>query len=764
MVSPWQKSLNRKYDKKWRVFKKKYEPSYNHHLYGDVNTNVLDHIKYIKNQDLKYSLFYKPNLSTFLNLIWLSQQQQYRNIYYTWCCFLTRFTTVYYKPYIEYLMQGQIETKLSVFNSQIPLFKFLESYYYTVPHFQTFKSDYFFYDNYDYPYLLSYKDYMFKSGFTAYGVLWIGVERLRQKKYNEYVKSHYILHQSKYKALRARYIVKNVIFPQNKLLSVGVDYKEWHLKAWYKFVLDAKSKRYQIVLNNVQAMSDPYVAPAIYKLDLKNQSLFSYYQTNRNYLNTYIWNSIDISQKLNTPWFRGLVYMPIVININKALVNQLYQFPTQSRLDIIHSSHYILAHGAGPLVYNRLIEKQTLNVKHQIMGEFFLQDSVQDYLITHNLAKCMSKNKLYNEFINKLEYYSFDSQSINLMISNEIFNRYLATRLFSNQVRVSPMRIRHQVHLIDNTYLFEHLSDYILCGNYYKIPNYMFKVMGLMSYFYWRSYNTDGIHQAHKGRLHLYHYIKKLNIQTLLSQQLYHIYKSILHIWAINKISASSVGISQMWNYMVVNYLNWLHEYSYLTFFCLFKTYKMDLGINYYQQLYMNKPYTNFLSHIVVRRYLANYLTIFRYLRRAPYDQARGTCIHGKSPDRLQQWLLHTNWMRIIGLSRDQLPFYLYPDDQSETIVRNWDDFDEEWDMDRIRQERITQKKLKEEKLEKERLRLEKAAKEHIDYLPELIKKTSHHQVNIYSCDLFVIDNQTTNGKFIKFKPYIKNTNMLYDK
>lgn len=122
-------------------------------------------------------------------------------------------------------MGGQIETKLSVFNQQICLFKFLESYYYTVPHFQTFKSDYFFYDNYDYPCLLPYKNYIFKSQFTTYGVLWVGVERLRQKKYNEYVKAHYILHQARYTPIRARYIVKNMLYPPKKLLDTSVNYK-----------------------------------------------------------------------------------------------------------------------------------------------------------------------------------------------------------------------------------------------------------------------------------------------------------------------------------------------------------------------------------------------------------------------------------------------------------------------------------------------------------------------------------------------------------
>lgn len=114
-------------------------------------------------------------------------------------------------------------------------------------------------------------------------------------------------------------------------------------------------------------------------------------------------------------------------------------------------------------------------------------------------------------------------------------------------------------------------------------------------------------------------------------------------MWDTYKINASSIGFNQVWSYMVVNYINWLHEYSYLTFFCLFKNSKINISVDYYQQLYMNKPYTNFLSHIAIRRYLHNYLTIFKRLRRAPFNQGRGTCIHGKDPNRLQQWLVHVN-------------------------------------------------------------------------------------------------------------------------
>lgn len=88
--------------------------------------------------------------------------------------------------------------------------------------------------------------------------------------------------------------------------------------------------------------------------------------------------------------------------------------------------------------------------------------------------------------------------------------------------------------------------------------------------------------------------------------------------------------------------------------------------------------------------------------------------------------------MRIIGLSRDQLPFYLYPESKPEIIVSD--------DLSHYNEEQ-----------------------ENLDYLQELIKKTSHHHVNIYSCDLFIIHKQKDWAEPIQFKPYIKITNMLYD-
>ena len=70
--------------------------------------------------------------------------------------------------------------------------------------------------------------------------------------------------------------------------------------------------------------------------------------------------------------------------------------------------------------------------------------------------------------------------------------------------------------------------------------------------------------------------------------------------------------------------------------------------------------------------------------------------------------------MRIIGLSRNQLPFYLY------------------------------------------------SYEETTDYIEELIKKTAHHHVNIDNCDLFIIKKQP-DLTLPPLKPYIKITNMLYD-
>lgn len=82
--------------------------------------------------------------------------------------------------------------------------------------------------------------------------------------------------------------------------------------------------------------------------------------------------------------------------------------------------------------------------------------------------------------------------------------------------------------------------------------------------------------------------------------------------------------------------------------------------------------------------------------------------------------------MRIIGLTRDQLPFYLYP--ETQLLGQEQDGFQQK-----------------------------------PDYLQKLIEKTSHHHVNIYTCDLFIIEKNLDSSVYPEFKPYIKITNMLYD-
>lgn len=58
-----------RYMKKWGKFRKSYKPSSNKDLYGHIQNDLFTHLKYVKNQDFKYSIFFKPNLSTFLAMI-----------------------------------------------------------------------------------------------------------------------------------------------------------------------------------------------------------------------------------------------------------------------------------------------------------------------------------------------------------------------------------------------------------------------------------------------------------------------------------------------------------------------------------------------------------------------------------------------------------------------------------------------------------------------------------------------------------------------
>lgn len=45
-----------------------------------------------------------------------------------------------------------------------------------------------------------------------------------------------------------------------------------------------------------------------------------------------------------------------------------------------------------------------------------------------------------------------------------------------------------------------------------------------------------------------------------------------------------------------------------------------------------------------------------------------GTCVHSHDTFSLYVWLDHVNWMRIIGLKREELPYYCYEPDQDYII------------------------------------------------------------------------------------------------
>ena len=55
----------------------------------------------------------QDNVANLLSTMWLAQQPMYRNTYYNFCCFLTRFHTLYHKSYVSYISKVMPHIKLT---------------------------------------------------------------------------------------------------------------------------------------------------------------------------------------------------------------------------------------------------------------------------------------------------------------------------------------------------------------------------------------------------------------------------------------------------------------------------------------------------------------------------------------------------------------------------------------------------------------------------------------------------------------------------
>ena len=113
----------------------------------------------------------KGNVANLLSVLWLAQQPVYRNSYYNLCCFLTRFSTLYYKPYLSYMGDYVPYAKLMLLPSNSRALWGLESYYYTSPDIETLAADDLYLHSLDYVYLLPYHNYLFRADLLGYMVL-----------------------------------------------------------------------------------------------------------------------------------------------------------------------------------------------------------------------------------------------------------------------------------------------------------------------------------------------------------------------------------------------------------------------------------------------------------------------------------------------------------------------------------------------------------------------------------------------------------------
>jgi hypothetical protein len=161
-------------------------------------------IKFSDNYVLKYfkeyaqDFTYTKSLFLFLTFLKFAQRIENRTAYYTYCCFLTRQNKIIHRTYATWVCKFlniksfHIEAKnFLLFRTKEDNLAFhaLECDYNNV-YIESFTSDYFYATTRDYCHLLNYPSYILKVDFSMYAILWHHVERIRQRKYNEYVKMH----------------------------------------------------------------------------------------------------------------------------------------------------------------------------------------------------------------------------------------------------------------------------------------------------------------------------------------------------------------------------------------------------------------------------------------------------------------------------------------------------------------------------------------------------------------------------------------------
>ena len=667
-------------------------------------------IKFSNNYVLKYfkeypqDFIYQRSLFLFLMFIKFAQNKRNRIAYYTYCCFLSRQNNITHRTYATWVCRYLNIKSFHIEAKNFLLFRTKEDNIafhalecdYRHSYIESFTSDYFYKENYDYSYLLKYSSFILKVEFTMYAILWQHVERIRQRKYNEYLKMHPRINYYKNWNVRTAY-------NQAPDTEYGVFFILTHV--WIKeWLLQVRKQKYHIYFIKGRVKSD--------LLEKNQQSLiYNYYLKSVDYKLMKAVSEIELTNKtrLRTKFFRRSMTFRWCLETCHHLVAYANYYPDQIRFDIYYLwQPFYLCSLSAPTYFKR-IQIDLATLENRLFSEFINKPKILHYF---NLKAFMFYEK-------ELLIYK------NVRFSYKVFELLLCTGItcFPTLVKWNTVQWRLSVEILfENNWaqyerILQRFHKTLVFANYIKVDPALGNNYIARYYDYWRSFNTDMLYQWFDGRLSNYYVFLRYDLDSYLFNRDTWTWTKIYEHWIDNlflypidlpKIfapvnrrrpltlrniiarlknplkyknsgiivvpkSVRDMGwatINRTLPFIAYHTIKSLYirtiklsrKLAYVAFYCMFNVFD-NLIYDYYGEKQGNNLQSLFQAQMIIRRILTNYKVMFNDFRRAVFG-TNGTTIHGKDPSRLEDWKVHANWMRIISLLPHQLPYYYIKDDE----------------------------------------------------------------------------------------------------
>lgn len=610
----------------------------------------------------------QSHVANLLQAMWLAQQPMYRTAYYNFCCFLTRFHTLYHKSYLTYIGEIMPHIKLTTMCANNVAIWGLESYYYTSPDIETLAADDLYVSSLDYKYVLPYNKYIFRADLLGYMVLWSDIERVRQKKYNEYVRTHYLLNKSSKKYARISCLAVNNYRTNNANLHRGIypllrtKHPAIHIKQaeLISFVQQAILGGHRIL---IMKLSNEGAAPPISLAigEKVAQVICNYYQNTPSFAQRWLTKQLEYNHLLNNRVLRSLWLGDSHLDFDYMIRTYAHYFPSQMRLDLLAYIDYPILSSLTHRIYSQLITLHGGMLHRREVCTVINHNVTLSYLTYTGMSMlCEQVPSLYH----------WSHRFLHGIMSSKVINAQPLFWVNGTWLRWEKKKVPRVKDWTDSklAYASTLTVNYLLWGNYYKISNYLSQIWVGNNYFYLRSFNYSILNRAHYGRLHWKELLFSMDIDKFILLQLGKISEMIVKVWTnlgytkftdqLSGVVAAHEGVHRGLTHFSLGYINWCDEYSYITY------HSLPLLVTQMQEtlplLHARSVHSILRRHMGIRRYMLGYRTKWYNYRRHAYDYGLGTCIHSINPISHYLWLEHVNWMRIIGLKREQLPYYNY--------------------------------------------------------------------------------------------------------